>query len=73
VSELASLDQQRATATYTTHLRRRIRAQRLPDRSLKLDGVFVSTSAGPAKQQVGVFTASGPNSYQAVGAFLVTR
>ena len=43
-------------------------------RSVKLDGLFTTTpSGGPAKQQVGVFTANGPNNYNAIGAFVGTR
>ena len=45
-----------------------------PGRSLTyLDGIFVSTPTTPAKQQVGVFSATGPNNYNAFGAFVGTR
>jgi hypothetical protein len=43
-------------------------------RSMNVDGLFVSTpSGGPAKQQVGVISATGPNNYSAIGAFVGTR
>jgi hypothetical protein len=43
-------------------------------RSMNVEGLFVSTpSGGPAKQQVGVIGATGPNNYNAIGAFVGTR
>ena len=43
-------------------------------RIMNVEGLFVSTpSGGPAKQQVGVISAIGPNNYSATGAFVGTR
>jgi hypothetical protein len=44
------------------------------DRIMNVQGLFVSTpSGGPAKQQVGIISATGPNNYNAIGAFVGTR
>jgi hypothetical protein len=43
-------------------------------RIMNVEGLFVSTpTGGPAKQQVGVISATGPNNYNAIGAFVGTR